>query len=90
MRNHAGQRAGPPYRPELGEQQLARGVGQADGPHPQERVGLGGQVEVRDSLVAADVGQPDHHRPVRPEGREYLPIGLDLLLFRRSGLAAHE
>ena len=53
---------------------------------PQERVRFSGKAEVRDLLVAPDIGQPDDDRAVGPERREDAPIRPGLLVLgRRPG-----
>ena len=58
---------------------------------PQERVRFGGKAEVRDLLVAADVGQSDDDRTIRAECGEDAPIRPSLLLLGgRSGPAEEQ
>ena len=86
----AGQAAGAPDRPQLGQQELAVAIGKPDRPDAEEGVGLGGEPEVRDLLVAPDVGEADDHRAPGPERLEGTSIGGDLLLLGRRRLALHE
>ena len=79
---------GPQGGPQLGEEHLRHGEAEAQGPVPQERIFLLGQLHTRELLIPADVQGPQGDRAI-PKGGEDLFINLVLLLFGGELLPAH-
>ena len=91
-RRHDLDRAGrsrPIAGAELGHEEVRLGGGEAEGSDAEERIGLGGDRQVRDRLVAADVEQPDRDR-MRGERPDRALVGRALLVLRRRARPLEE
>ncbi|MCY1352664.1 hypothetical protein D9M69_389750 [compost metagenome] len=76
-------------RAQLLVEQFRASLGQANAAQAEHRIGLGGQWQVVQLLVAADVDGADDHRLVA-HGIEHRLIGVVLFLFVRRGVAVDE
>ncbi|MNZ96471.1 hypothetical protein D3C78_1156640 [compost metagenome] len=76
-------------RAQLLVEQFRARLGQANAAQAEHRIGLGGQWQVVQLLVAADVDGADDHRLVA-HGIEHRLIGVVLFLFVRGGVAVDE
>ena len=90
VRRHARLPRGAPYRPQLRQQQLSGVRREPNRPHSQERIRLIAPAQIRRPLVAPDIRQPDHDRPIGPERLHDLPIRGHLLVLGWRGQAAQE